>query len=73
MTRLDEFLQAAWPVLAILGVILAVWLTRRYLFARDCWRCGFQLGKASHRSKPLLGFIKMVQCRRCGANSVQLS
>jgi hypothetical protein len=70
---LDDFLQAAWPVLTILGVILGWWLIRRYLFARSCWSCGFQLGKASKRIKPLLGFVKMAQCRRCGKKSVQLA
>jgi hypothetical protein len=70
---LDDFLQAAWPVLTILGVILAALLARRYLFARSCWRCGFQLGKASDRRKPVLGFIKTAQCRRCGKSSVQLA
>jgi hypothetical protein len=70
---LDDFLQAAWPVLTILGVLLAIWLIRRYLFARNCWSCGFQLGKVSDRRKPLLGFVKIAQCRRCGKNSVQLA
>jgi len=69
----DDFLQAAWPVITIVGVILAVLLARRYLFARSCWRCGFQLGKAGKRRKPLLGFIKTVQCRRCGKTSIQLA
>jgi hypothetical protein len=70
---LDDFLHAAAPVFAILIVILALWATRRYLFARCCWRGGFQLGRPGNRRNPLLGFIKLAQCRRCGANSIRLA
>jgi hypothetical protein len=70
---LDEFIQAAWPVLVLLGALLAYWAIRRYLFAKNCWRCGFQLGGISERrKKKRLGFMSLVQCRRCGANSIRI-
>jgi hypothetical protein len=69
---LDDFIQAAWPVFALLGALLAYWTIRRYLFARKCWRCGFQLGDLSKRHKRRLGFMNLVQCRRCGVNSIRI-
>jgi hypothetical protein len=72
INRLNDFIHAAWPVIAGLSAILILWATRRYLFAQSCWRCGFQLGRPSSRHKPLLGFMNRVQCRRCGAHSIRI-
>jgi hypothetical protein len=70
---LDEFTHAVWPVVALLSLLLVYWAIRRYLFARNCWRCGFQLGEPSKRRKRLLGFMNLVQCRRCGVKSIRIS
>jgi hypothetical protein len=69
---LDEFVHAAWPVIILLTALFSYWAIRRYLFARDCWRCGFQLGGISKRGKRLLGFMNLIQCRRCGVNSIRI-
>jgi len=63
---LSDFIRAAWPVAAVLGAAVILYLLQRLLLTRTCWRCRTPLFP-NRKRKLLLGFLPLTPCDRCGA------
>ena len=59
-------MRAAWPVAAVLGGALLLYLFQQLMLNRSCWRCRTPLLPNDDR-KYLLGFLPLTHCDRCGA------
>jgi hypothetical protein len=61
-----DFINAAWPVVAVLAGAFVLWAFWRVMLNRSCWRCRTPL-LTRKRKRTLLTFFFLTQCDRCGA------